>query len=161
MWATQSLKLREGQRVVSGVGYSSMGCSIPYAIGSSYASDLKDNQVICINGDGGFQMNMQELMFISQNKLNIKIVVINNSGLGLIKATQDKYMDSKYYGTSKSYANCVDLKLLAKSYEIDFLRIDSSSDLENIGTLLEKKGPCLIECKVSFYSNLHYKVLVL
>lgn len=145
MWASQAIKAQKKQRVVSGVGYGSMGCSLPYSIGASFASGDPKRQIICINGDGGFQMNMQELMLISDKKLNVKIIVLNNSGLGLIKDVQNKYMENKYYGTNADYLKCPDLNYIAKAYDFEYLKISDFAEINNCEKLIKNTYPCLIE----------------
>ncbi len=155
MWVSQVCKLKEKQQILSGIGYGSMGCSIPYAIGASYASENK-KQIISFNGDGGFQMNMQELMLIADKKLNIKIIILNNKGLGLIRESQDRYMNSRYFGVDLNYVKCPNLSLLAEAYEISYLKIEKNKELldTDIRNLLNKNEPSIIEIIIDSDANL-------
>ena len=146
MWVSQGIRLRDNQCLLSGTGYGSMGCSLPYAIGAHYA---KGNQVISFNGDGGFQMNMQELMLISERKLNIKIIIFNNAGLGSIKEAQDRYMDGRHYGTDHRYCKCVNLQILAKAYRLRYTVIDTLSKFNKVTSIIKTPGPCIIEVMIS------------
>lgn len=155
MWVSQVCKLKEKQKILSGIGYGSMGCSIPYAIGASYASK-NHKQIISFNGDGGFQMNMQELMLIADKKLNIKIIILNNNGLGLIRESQDRYMNSRYYGVDLNYVKCPNLSLLAEAYEISYLKIEKNNEFSEIDirNLLNKNEPSIIEILIDSDANL-------
>jgi len=144
MWVSQVCQNQSQHRILSGVGYGSMGCSMPYAIGACYATQNK-RQIICFAGDGGFQMNMQELMLISSMNLNIKIVIFNNEGLGLIREAQDKYMDSRYIGTDINYSKCPNLESLSKAYNLSYAKIWHLEDCSKIDTLINSNKPCIIE----------------
>ncbi len=102
MWAAQSLEIRPHQIFISSAGLGSMGFALPAAIGISLASQRKP--VVVIAGDGGFQMNIQELQTVVRNKLPIKIVIINNNCLGMIRQFQDSYFHGRYQSTSLGYS---------------------------------------------------------
>lgn len=144
MWVSQAFKLKGEQKILSGVGYGSMGCSLPYAIGACYATENRQ-QIISFNGDGGLQMNIQELMLIADKQLNIKIVVFNNSGLGLIRESQDRYMHSRYFGTNKGYVKFPELDILSKAYGLSYSRMDKIQDCEKIINLFSNNKPCIVE----------------
>lgn len=144
MWVSQAFKLKGEQKILSGVGYGSMGCSLPYAIGACYATENKQ-QIISFNGDGGIQMNMQELMLIEDKQLNIKIIILNNRGLGLIKESQNRYMNSRYFGTNKEYVKCPQLDILSKAYDLSYAKIEKFQDCQKIADLLNDDKPCIIE----------------
>jgi len=94
IWTLQGFCVKDGQRLFSAFGNSPMGYSLPAAIGASIA--LNNKPIICIIGDGGLQMNIQELQTIYHYKLPIKIFVINNNAYGLIKQFQDIWFNSHY-----------------------------------------------------------------
>ncbi|QED23366.1 thiamine pyrophosphate-dependent enzyme [Candidatus Deianiraea vastatrix] len=133
-----------GQKILSGVGYGSMGCSIPYAIGACYAAENK-KQIISFSGDGGFQMNMQELMLIADKNLNIKIIIFNNNGLGLIRESQDRYMNSRYFGTNEKYVKCPQMDILSKAYGLSYVKIKKIEDCKTIKDLFNDNKSCIIE----------------
>ena len=103
-----------------------MGYALPAAIGAKITDHSK--QVICMIGDGGFQMNIQELQTVVQNKLDIKIVVFNNAGYGIIKQFQDSYFDSRYFATGEGYG-VPDFEKIAYSYGIDYIKITDVNQL--------------------------------
>ena len=121
VWTMQSAKLKDGQKLFTNFGNSSMGFALPCAIGAAIGSGKK---VYCIDGDGGFQMNIQELLTVKKYDLPIEIIILNNSGYGIIKQFQDSYFDSKYIATSKSdvFGDEVDFVKIAEAYGVKTLR---------------------------------------
>lgn len=123
MWAAQTIKLKRKQKFVTSGGLAPMGFSLPCAVGMSFASPQKTIYSIC--GDGGFHMSVQSLMLISQYDLNIKVVVMNNSALGMITQFQHLYFNDKMNGTTEEggYWN-PDIKFIAKTYNLQYLDMD-------------------------------------
>ena len=121
VWTMQSAKLKDGQKLFTNFGNSSMGFALPCAIGAAIGSGKK---VYCIDGDGGFQMNIQELLTVKKYDLPIEIIILNNSGYGIIKQFQDSYFNSKYIATSKSdvFGDEVDFVKIAEAYGVKTLR---------------------------------------
>ena len=121
VWTMQSAKLKDGQKLFTNFGNSSMGFALPCAIGAAIGSGKK---VYCIDGDGGFQMNIQELLTVKKYDLPIEIIILNNSGYGIIKQFQDSYFDSKYIATSKSdvFGDEVDFVKIAEAYGVKTLQ---------------------------------------
>jgi len=121
VWTMQSAKLKDGQKLFTNFGNSSMGFALPCAIGAAIGSGKK---VYCIDGDGGFQMNIQELLTVKKYDLPIEIIILNNSGYGIIKQLQDSYFNSKYIATSKSdvFGDEVDFVKIAEAYGVKTLQ---------------------------------------
>src|SRR5210317_329487 len=121
VWTMQSSKLKEGQKLFTNFGNSSIGFALPCAIGAAIGSGKK---VYCIDGDGGFQMNIQELLTVKKYDLPIEIIILNNSGYGIIKQFQDSYFDSKYVATSKDevFGDAVDFVKIAEAYGVKTLQ---------------------------------------
>jgi acetolactate synthase-1/2/3 large subunit len=121
VWTMQSAKLKDGQKLFTNFGNSSMGFALPCAIGAAIGSGKK---VYCIDGDGGFQMNIQELLTVKKYDLPVEIIILNNSGYGIIKQFQDSYFDSKYVATSKNdvFGDEVDFVKIAEAYGVKTLR---------------------------------------
>ena len=151
MWVAQGVKIKSNQRLLNSSGLGPMGYSLPAAIGAKTAKP--NSQVIAFMGDGGLQINVQELLLVGQKQLDIKIVVFNNSTLGMIRETQEKYYDSHYYGTGSKNFVCADLSMLAKTYGLKYLTITSLDDIEKIKRSLGDKFPYLIDVKISFDSK--------
>ena len=127
MWAGQSLALRKGQRLITQGGMASMGSSLPMAIGASFAEPKKT--VVVITGDGGFQLNIQELQTVRHHNLPIKIILLNNKGYGMIRQFQKQYFNSKFQSTVKGYSQ-PDFKEVVSAYGIHSARIKGLSGLE-------------------------------
>ena len=121
VWTMQSAKLKDGQKLFTNFGNSSMGFALPCAIGAAIGSGKK---VYCIDGDGGFQMNIQELLTVKKYDLPIEIIILNNSGYGIIKQFQDSYFNSKYVATSKDdvFGDVVDFVKIAEAYGVKTLQ---------------------------------------
>lgn len=126
LWAVQSLRIKEKQDVYMSGGHGAMGYSLPAAIGVYYGSK---KQVVCFNGDGGIQMNLQELQFIKREKLPIKIVIINNYALGMIRGFQEANFEKRYsYTTKESGYIAPDFEKLAYAYDLPYSKIVSEEE---------------------------------
>ncbi|PUE64462.1 thiamine pyrophosphate-binding protein [Arcobacter caeni] len=125
MWTAQSLNIKQSQQVLFSGGMGAMGFSLPSAIGACIASEKR---VVVIAGDGGIQMNIQELEVIKRRNLPIKIFVLNNQNLGMVRQFQELYFDKKYSGTVDDYS-VPNLVEIAKAYGLNGRNID---DLNNI-----------------------------
>ena len=110
-------------------GNSPMGYSLPAAIGAKLFNPK--SEVYCFIGDGGMQMNIQELQTIKQYNLNIKIFIQNNFGYGIIKQFQDAYFNSRYFASGEGYSQ-PDFKKIASAYGIEYKLIKSISDISKI-----------------------------
>lgn len=128
VWVAQSLKVKKGQQVLFSGGHGAMGYSLPAAIGAYYGSR---KPVVCFCGDGGLQMNIQELQFVAREKLPVLIVILNNSALGMIRHFQEMYFQSNYYQTMKEGGYTVpDFEKIAYAYGLDYYRIETDRDME-------------------------------
>ena len=144
VWVAQSVKIKDNQRVLFSGGHGAMGYSLPAAIGCSM---LSENLVVSFNGDGGFQMNIQELQTIVRDKLPIKIVVINNMALGMIRHFQEMYFDNNYYQTVPQGGYTVpSFEKIAKAYGLKYMSVESEKDLDT--NIFNEKEACLIEVKI-------------
>lgn len=130
MWTAQSLITKKSQRVLFSGGMGAMGFALPSAIGACIGSNKR---TVVIAGDGGIQMNIQELEVIKRRNLPIKIFVLNNRNLGMVRQFQELYFDKKYLGTIDDYSvpNLVDI---ARAYGIKSRKI---VDITNIESELE------------------------
>lgn len=141
VWIAQSFELKKGQRVFFSGGHGAMGYSLPAAIGAYYATR---EPVICFSGDGGIQMNIQELQFISREQIPVIIVILNNNALGMIRHFQEMYFDSVYCQTTENGGyTAPNFERIAKAYDIAYNRIQSLQDVENYS--YEVNGPQIVE----------------
>lgn len=157
-WSAQSLHLKGNKgRIHIGGGYGTMGCGLPYAIGSSIATN--NGKVFCICGDGGIQMNIQELQTIYREKLPIKIFVLNNRVLGKISETQHFNHEDRFANTAESGGYTVpDFEKIAKAYGIKSRTLNSYKDMNEIKSWLDDDEPCLINIYMSTESFLQPKI---
>ncbi len=136
VWAVQALELKRFQRVIMSAGLGSMGYALPAAIGAFYATGRPQ---VCIVGDGGFQMNIQELQHIAANNLPITIVLLNNNSLGMIRHFQEKNFESNYQiTTGDSGYTTPSFKDVVQGYKIQHFLVTSTADLQsiNVNTML-------------------------
>jgi acetolactate synthase-1/2/3 large subunit len=120
------LKIKRGQRCFHNRGTGSMGLAQPSAIGAAVASQRR---TICVDGDGGFQMNIQELATAERLKLPIKFFVANNDGYGSIRASQNGYFHRLVGADRSSGVTLPDLGEVAKAYGLPFVRIADKTNL--------------------------------
>ena len=148
IWAMQAFQLN-GQKVFTALNHSPMGYSMPATIGA-YLAD-KSKNIICTIGDGSMQMNIQELATIAHFNFPVKIFVINNRGYGLIKQTQDVWLNSRRVGVDESSGLALpDLIKISKAYNVEAIEINNHNDLdEKLDYVLKSKKPILCEVKVS------------
>lgn len=130
-------------------GLGTMGFALPAAIGAKFGAPNKD--VVAVIGDGGFQMTLQELGTIMQENLNVKIVLFNNSFLGMVRQWQELFFDKRYSFTE---LHNPDFGKLASAYNIAYDRIESKNDLQkSFHEMMNHKGPYLLEVKIEKEEN--------
>jgi len=141
-------KAKAGQRIFHNRGTGSMGFAIPSTIGACFAAGRK--RTVSVDGDGGFQMNIQELATISQHKLPIKFFVVNNGGYASIRSSQTGYFKDNLIGADASSGMWLpDLGKVAAAYEIPFRRITVEDDLPKVlREALGGGGPIVCEVMV-------------
>lgn len=148
-WLLQAFEFKKGQRLFSAFNNTPMGYSLPASIGASFAVNKK--QVLCVTGDGGLQMNIQELITAVKHKLPIKIFLFNNHGYGMIRQTQDQWFCSQYEASTvdSGLAFCDFIKV-AKAYGYQTVNIVKAKDMQKgIRTTLRAKGPVL--CNIEMH----------
>lgn len=134
---------------ISSGGLGTMGYGLPAAIGAKVANP--DKTVIVFMGDGGFQMNMQEFGTILQDQLDVKMVVMNNCWLGMVRQWQELFYDERY---SFTRLHNPDFQLVAKAYGIASARVASIDELDDaIERMLATEGPFFLEACVEGFEN--------
>jgi len=137
------LKMKRGQRCFHNRGTGSMGFGLPAAIGAAVASGKR---TICVDGDGGFQMNIQELATVQRLGLPIKFFVGNNDGYASIRASQSGYFKLLVGADKTSGMTLPDLSALAHAYGLPYVRIESRDGMEQaVRQVLDSPGPVLCE----------------
>ncbi len=130
-WAIQTLKVTKKQRLFSAFGNSPMGYAFPAALGSSIA--LNKKRIICIDGDGSIQINIQELQTMVANKLPIKIIIMNNNGYGIIKQFQELYLKKRFIAVDSSQGvTNPNFSKIAKAYGINYSEIKNNNQIDKI-----------------------------
>jgi acetolactate synthase I/II/III large subunit len=142
MWAAQSLRLAPNQAVHYSGGMGAMGFALPTALGIAIQSK---NKVVVITGDGSLQINIQELDTLHRLGLNLTIIVMNNSVLGMVKNFQDMYFDGRDQSTKKGYSS-PSFTNIARAYGIEAHRATTAAETDRVLNLAtDHKGPLLIE----------------
>ena len=150
MFAARFSYFADRRSWISSGGLGTMGYGLPAAIGAKVAHP--DKTVIVFMGDGGFQMNMQELGTILQSKVNVKMVLMNNSWLGMVRQWQELFYDKRY---SFTYLENPDFQKVAQAYGIASARVTSIEDLDAaIEAMLETDGPFFLEACVGDGENI-------
>jgi acetolactate synthase-1/2/3 large subunit len=142
---SQAVKIKKGMRYITSGGFASMGFSVPASIGACIASG--NRSVICITGDGSFQLNIQELQTIVHHKYPIKMFIINNEGYLSIRTTQTRFFENRLLGEGNtSGVSFPDLQKIAIAYGIRYYCIHNNNELDAIlGIVLEYDGPVICE----------------
>ena len=144
----QAIKIKPGTRIFNSEGLGSMGFGIPAAIGACLAADKQET--ICIDGDGGFVMNMQELELVNRYKLPIKFFVLNNDGYGSIKTTQTNHFGGRLVASDPSSGLTLpDISKIADAFDIPHVKIfDNDMLCHLMKKILNTEGPLMIEVMI-------------
>ncbi len=147
IWSCNYYVMRKGKFLTSG-GMGTMGYSIPAAMGAKRAD--KSRQVVAVCGDGSFQMSFMELATIRQHNIPIKIIVLKNNYLGMVREYQHYTYNDRYVGVSLE--GSPNLEMIAAAYEMPFVRIfDMEGIEEKIRDFLSAEGSGLMECVIDSY----------
>ena len=154
-WAVQGLKIKKNQRLFSAFGNSPMGYALPAAIGASIAKNKK--KIICIDGDGSIQINIQELQTIITYKLPIKLFIINNNGYGIIKQFQGLYLGKRYEASdSQKGVKIPNFAKISKAYGFNYSEIKKNNEIEKtLKKVLKSNKPEFI----NVYLNPNQKII--
>jgi acetolactate synthase-1/2/3 large subunit len=153
----QTATIKRHQRLFTNSGCAAMGYGFPAAIGCCIAR--KGERVICIDGDGSFQMNLQELQTVVYNNLNIKIIYLNNSGYNSIRQTQTNLFQPPLVGVSDGNGvSFPSAEKLTTAYDISYIKVASLEDIPKLHDFIEKDGPAFCEIVVDPYQNFEPKL---
>ncbi|MCL1790920.1 MAG: biosynthetic-type acetolactate synthase large subunit [Peptococcaceae bacterium] len=146
MWAAQFCRIRHPRHFITSAGLGTMGFGLPAAIGAQLACPEKT--VFLVTGDGSLQMTIQELATTRQNNLPIKIVLMNNGVLGMVRQLQ-KYLNDERFNQIQLQAN-PDFVKVAEAYGIKGIRVEKPAEMgPAITAALAEEGPVLIDCLIS------------
>ncbi|MDD1656388.1 MAG: thiamine pyrophosphate-dependent enzyme, partial [Methanomicrobiales archaeon] len=149
MWTAQWYCFRKPRSWLSSGGLGTMGYGFPAAIGAHFARP--DETVVDIAGDGSFQMNIQELGTVAANNIPVKVVILNNMFLGMVRQWQELFYDHRY-----SYTELppVDFVGIAKAYGIDGIRVEQCEEVPSaLRTMIETDGPFLLDVRIEREEN--------
>ena len=152
MWSAQFIKFNNPYSILTSGGAGTMGFGLPAAIGAQVANP--DKKVLAIVGDGGFQMTFQELMMLKEYNLPVKIFIINNSYLGMVRQWQELFNDRRYSSVDLSYNP--DFIKIGEAYGIKSIQLKTKKDLKkHLKKILESNEAVLVECIVEKEENVY------
>ncbi len=158
MWAAQSFHLKKDQRMLISGGMGAMGFALPAALGATKAAPGK--RAVVISGDGGIQINIQELDTIVNHKLPIKLFILNNGCLGMVRQFQDMYFGGRQQSTVIGYG-CPDLVKIAQAYGIPAFTIKTlAAGADTIAKALNFEGPAFVDVKLERTTCVNPKLVV-
>ncbi|MFC2024920.1 biosynthetic-type acetolactate synthase large subunit [Chloroflexota bacterium] len=151
MWAAQHYRYEKPNTLISSGGLGTMGFGLPASIGAKIG--CPDNTVWCIDGDGSFQMTIQELATIAQEKVAVKIAIIDNGYLGMVRQWQELFYEKRYVATRLTGPDYVKV---AEAYGIPGLRVTRNEEVVTaIEQAMAEKGPFLIDFRVESEENVY------
>ena len=147
MWTAQYYKFTKPRSLITSGGLGTMGFGLPAGIGAYFSRP--NDSIIVITGDGGFQMNIQELVTAVYNKIPLKIFIINNSYLGMVRQWQELFHGEKYSFTDLSDSN-PDFVKVAEAFGCAAVRVSSISEFDNVLDEVFKVNdkPVVVDCQV-------------
>ena len=150
MWAAQHMNFHAPENFLTSGGLGTMGFGLPAAIGAQVSRPT--DTVIAVSGDGSFMMNVQELSTIKRFQLPVKIVLIDNSKLGMVRQWQDLFFDGRLSETDLS--DNPDFVMLANAFDIKAKRISTKAEVSSaIDEMLAHNGPYLLQVKINEADN--------
>jgi len=157
MWAGQSLELSAGQRFLTSGGMGAMGFGLPAAIGAAFSDPSRP--VVLIAGDGGFQLNLQELQTVRRNDMPVKMVILNNRCLGMVRQFQQSYFNERYQSTYWGYS-APDFCRVAEAYGIPGRKINAPEDVDAglAAMWADPLAPFLAEVTIDTFANAYPKI---
>ncbi len=160
MWTMQAYRLKGKQMLFSAYGNSPMGYSFPASIGARIACKNKNADVICIIGDGGMQMNIQELQTVVNYKIPVKVIIMNNNSYGSIRQFADTHLKSRKTAIDNSSGySCPDFVKVSEAYGIKAIRIDKAGEMkEKLKEFLSYTGAAVLDLKISEEETVYPRV---
>lgn len=150
MWAAQVCPLRHPRQWLTSGGLGTMGFGMPAAIGAALANPTKP--VVCISGDGSFLLNIQELATLAEENLNVKILVMNNAHLGMVRQQQELFYDGRK--CASKFTRPPDLTAISRGFGVPAYDLDHfEAPLDLLKTVLNESGPCVINVPIAPEEN--------
>jgi len=157
MWAAQSLDLNHTQRFLTTGGMGAMGFALPAAVGVAMANP--DEPVVMIAGDGGFQINIQELQTVVHHRIPVKMIILNNRCCGMVRQFQQSYFDERYQSTLWGYS-APDFVQVAQAYGIAGRTVRSPVEVQPVleAMWLDPKAPFILQVMIDTFTNVYPKI---
>jgi len=150
MWTAQHMTFTRPENFITSSGLGTMGFGLPAAVGAQVARP--DDTVICISGDGSFMMNVQELGTVKRKQLPLKIVLLDNQRLGMVRQWQQLFFQERYSETTLT--DNPDFLMLAQAFGIPGQHITRKDQVETaLNTMLNSKGPYLLHVSIDELEN--------
>ncbi|WP_419892901.1 biosynthetic-type acetolactate synthase large subunit [Oceanobacillus kimchii] len=145
MWAAQYYSFKDPHNWVTSGGLGTMGFGFPAAIGAQIAKP--NSLVLAVVGDGGFQMTLQELSILKSQNLPVKVIILNNEALGMVRQWQESFYEERY--SHSLFSENPDFVKLAESYGVRGMRVEKEADVPDIlSEVFAYDGPVVIDCRV-------------
>ena len=145
MWTAQAYPSLKPRKWLTSGGLGTMGFGLPAAIGAALESPQAT--VVCFSGDGSLMMNIQELATAVEEKVNVKIILMNNNGLGLVRQQQDLFYGSRRYAVE--YHASPNFASIAEGFGMRALDLGTAKNpRKSLSEALQQKGPCLIHAPI-------------
>ncbi|GEL08835.1 biosynthetic-type acetolactate synthase large subunit [Salisediminibacterium halotolerans] len=152
MWAAQYYQFNRPNRWVTSGGLGTMGFGFPAAIGAQLAAP--EDTVLAVVGDGGFQMTLQELSLLQERQIPVKVIIVNNAALGMVRQWQESFYEERY--SESLIGTQPDFIKLAESYSIRGFKIESQQEFnETMPEILADDQPAVIDCRVLQQENVY------
>jgi acetolactate synthase-1/2/3 large subunit len=152
MWAAQAFPFTRPRQWLTSGGLGTMGFGLPAAIGAALAAP--DRPVVCFSGDGSLLMNLQELATAAEERVNVKVVLLNNAHLGLVRQQQQLFYGGRFHA-SRFHAE-PDFVTIARGFGVAAYDLDDAADpLALLARGLQEPGPCLINVPIAPHENVY------
>jgi acetolactate synthase-1/2/3 large subunit len=152
MWVAQTYPFKYPRTLLTSGGLGTMGFGLPAAIGAALANPGK--QIVCISGDGSFQMNIQELATLAELDLDIKIVIMNNQHLGLVRQQQELFFNNNLIASR--FAVRLNFAGIGREFGITGINLgETIHPFETIIPMFQERGPCIIDVPIPYAENVY------
>ncbi|WP_320175813.1 biosynthetic-type acetolactate synthase large subunit [Maridesulfovibrio sp.] len=147
MWVAQGYPFRKPRTLLTSGGLGTMGFGLPNAIGAALAKP--DKKVVCVSGDGSFLMNIQELATLAEQRLNVKILIMNNNRLGLVRQQQELFFEERFFAST--FESNPDFASIARGFGLPSFDLGEQENPELfLRKVLGQDGPCVINIPINF-----------
>jgi len=152
MWTAQAYPFQRPRQWLTSGGLGTMGFGLPAAIGAALAEP--DRTVVCFSGDGSLLMNIQELATAAEEDVNVKIIVMNNNSLGLVRQQQDLFYGRRIFAAD--FASRVDFARISEGFGVPAFDLAAAHDARAVlAQALEEPGPCLIHAPIDIHEKVY------